>query len=96
MTNKPATPLPWRVSPAHAAQVQQESGVCRVADCFHADTAYIVHAANAYPELVAALRESIQAYRLQAIRDSADIEVRDGWAKLEENARALLAKLGEG
>jgi hypothetical protein len=63
---KPATALPWRVSPAHQAQVQQSSGIARVTDCYHGqqDAAYIVTAANAYPRLMAeneALREALKA-----------------------------------
>ena len=57
--HKPATPLPWRTSPARSAEVQQQSGV-RTIGLMGMDgavnAAYIAHACNAYPRLVKAAR----------------------------------------
>lgn len=44
--HQPATPLPWRTSPARPAEVQQKSGV------------FTIGAANAYPKLVDALLDA--------------------------------------
>ena len=92
MTTKhtPATPLPWRVSPARPAEVQQQSGTYSIGLMGMdgaANAAYIAHAANAYPRLVDALRGLIaldvvlgrEFYDRQTVAD----------------ARALLRELGE-
>ncbi len=55
--------------------------------------AYIVAACNAYPELVAALRDLVAVATVLA-RESAD-RAHNGDAQIDP-ARALLAKLGEG
>jgi hypothetical protein len=84
----PATPLPWHQDEAHVAswigggavptQIEQT-----VAECFAntglRDAAYIAHAANAYPRLVALAQKA----RLQA-----------DWP-LAGEADALLRSLGE-
>ena len=58
---KPATPLPWKVDennelpPAVIEDTEDGIGVCEEMNA--QDAAYIVAACNAYPKLVAALRE---------------------------------------
>lgn len=54
-----------------------------------ADAAYIVHACNHYPELVAALRALVKAE--EDYGDASNAAINEAW----EPARALLAKLGE-
>ena len=83
---KPATPLPWQ-----SAQYETFSNIVqgqkRIGSSFkHQDAAYIVHACNAYPELVAALRDMTRY-------DSVSEPGAYGYAIT--TARALLAKLGE-
>ena len=85
MTTKPATPLPWSTDPEGEVALAIEGANGRVvcSDPMHLDAAYIVHAANSYPELVAALRyitEPDSGYHGHGI----------------DKASALLAKLGEG
>ena len=92
---KPATPLPWalseqRIHYAIASYKTQQ----RVAEIRHCEgpnghntkdnAAYIVAACNAYPALVAALRESLQAY-----------EGDFGPMHISTRHRALLRSLGE-
>jgi len=95
MTAKPATPLPYRIAVSHGFIVvtRASEGVDLNAKCLakvepNADAAAQrwCDIANAYPELVAALR------RLQAAHGSGLAEYRES----AEQARALLAKLGEG
>lgn len=61
---KPATPLPWdwmsndKEGGAGIVVLRSDGQIEEVAaDATRADAAYIVHACNAYPRLVAALRE---------------------------------------
>ena len=75
MTTKhtPATPLPWHKGIKQAEQIVYDVSGWAVAnatvyhgeadahDC-RANAAYIAHAANAYPQLVAALRQMIGAH----------------------------------
>ena len=90
---KPATPLPWRIfsgraNAAPTALVESEArGANRQVavrfgslhnDSMKADAAYIVHACNAYPELV----EAVQSL----LAEPTSLFTRDV-------ARALLAKL---
>jgi hypothetical protein len=87
---KPATPLPWTdIDGLHNGIVGRSASSLRVAKevKFADDRAYIVHAANAYPELVAALRQLVT--HMDAIVPATKQNARD-------NARSLLAKLGEG
>ena len=96
---QPATPLPWShtdepVSNPYWSAIRLWHGSAGVAEISlhnahgqgRANAAYIVAACNAYPELVAALRETLtdqetmrEPYRNEAIC---------------ERARALLARLG--
>lgn len=90
--NKPATALPWEYwestnadDPAYnRIDGATHAGVANIAAWADGaqDAAYIVHAANAYPELVAALRACIHNDQNNMRAGSAE-------------ARALLAKLGE-
>ena len=107
---KPATRLPWLhvVSKSPANPYWRDSslwaGEGRVVDMScpnalaqgDANAAYIAHAANAYPRLVAALRDTLRALEVEhqaaLARDAilpADTEQRI------EAARALLRELGE-
>jgi hypothetical protein len=83
-TTKPATPLPWSTGPVMAndsfplhGRIDAVGNVAR-----GRDAAYIVHACNAYPELVAALRSSER--QLSTLGSA-----------FAQDVRALLAKLGE-
>lgn len=88
---KPATSLPWIVwNDETGCLIQEEqcefthvpTSVAEVyRDC--KDAAYIVHACNAYPRLVEALREVIEVWSSY-----------DTSGTLED-ARALLAELGK-
>jgi hypothetical protein len=83
----PGTPLPWRVSPAKASEVQQASGVWSIGTMGTdgaANAAYIAHCANAYPRLVEALKEA-----------KADLAESDALQAAYFNADALLRELGE-
>lgn len=90
--NKPATALPWVAQDfGHMVEIQPRGDDPEGLATVNAarDARYIVHAANAYPELVAALRGFTYA---DSNRDKmpADID-----AVNLANARAILAKLGE-
>ena len=65
-TKKPATALPWvaRKSPdgrpsmtIYGADEVGKPAMLPIADCFDGHHAYIVHSANAYPKLVARVKE---------------------------------------
>ena len=94
-TTKPATPLPWVVSDAIICPDEadeDQAAQAWIADCRtpkgDQNAAYIVHACNAYPELVAALR-------LVAL-NGMDSAINHWPGRVcAEAARALLAKLGE-
>ena len=89
---KPATSLPWINGFAiDRANIYQDDGTGLDNTCKHAradtfqDADYIVHACNAYPELVAALRR---------FADRSDEDVNHfGRA---DDAGVLLRELGEG
>ena len=105
MTNtKPATPLPWATHKQYSDRRVEFGTVDLNGDGDYSgegytpqDAAYIVAACNAYPELVAALRE------LHAIDERKLIAVRKrpyaiGAGAVDERVRrnrALLARLGE-
>ena len=93
----PATPLPWETSKGEYAALLsgpkyspawQDSAWDRDKDAIQ-DVAYIIHAANAYPRLVDALKKAIASA--------------DGWSDDDrgvpaddlDNERALLVELGE-
>lgn len=92
---KPATPLPWHVGAATALDsVDGQRGIWAgkwgIADVYGQapNSAYIAHACNAYPELVAALR-------MVALKGG-ERDVKDArFLMVATDARALLAKLGE-
>jgi hypothetical protein len=96
----PATPLPWIFAPLSGIVRQaEEHGTARVCSLHvrpdaEQDGDFIAHAANAYPELVAALRRSMGA--LGPIADDERSEGRKGIASRAcDDGQALLAKLGE-
>jgi hypothetical protein len=78
---KPATPLPWDRAPVYPDVYYGDPYV----DMDDADAVYIVHAANAYPKLVAALRKYVESLEHPLHR-----LVLDG-----SEGRALLRELGE-
>lgn len=82
MTTKhqPATPLPWK---SVSGCLNPDFSMTLDPSVHTADTAYIAHAANAYPRLVEAVRGLL---------------AKDGWGVRtagEQPARALLRELGE-
>ena len=97
MRNAPATPLPWagmnsNSDLAHGI-VHEDTGTDVAVFCgrgkWRMNAAYAIHAANAYPQLVAALRD---------IADSHEILERERGsmrATHTANARTLLRSLGE-
>ena len=95
MTNhKPATPLPWKVAAVGDLRIIHGGNPhARIATwrgkVVNADPAYIAHAANAYPRLVAALRDLVKAEEEYGDQDNA--AVNEAWAP----AQALLRELGE-
>lgn len=89
---KPSTSLPWETIklPGYYGVVnEQDLRACESQDS--KDAAYIVHAANAYPKLVEALRETLRDRLTQANLHQLPPGIR---ARLE-SARALLRELGE-
>lgn len=90
---KPATPLPWSTGPAIADCFPLHGRIDAVGSVARGrDAAYIVHACNAYPELVAALQQVAGRPRAE---DDGEVTA-DEINELIALARALLAKLGEG
>ena len=91
-THTPHTSLPWHVGDSFDFEADKllavrDAGGDIVADALFArDAAYIVHAANLYPELIAALRE--------LLRWSAGSGMEVGAAR--QVARELLAKAEQG
>lgn len=86
-THKPATPLPFIASVDNISRdnLLLLRGMCGNASDGVQNAAYIAHAANAYPKLVAALRRidaTISGSQAQAVQIG--------------NAIALLRELGEG
>lgn len=89
---KPATALPWHLDDRSVCGwldrggvlTDVETTVCEVFTGEDRDAAYIVHACNHFPELVAALRDLLKAQDDEA-----------GSLFESARARALLAKLGE-
>ena len=88
--NKPATALPWRpwTRRIHHEVFSGDVIVAQVRQCTgpngstHLDAAYIAHAANAYPQLIAALRVSARQLSMHG----------NAYA---QDCAALLAELGE-
>lgn len=95
MTNiKPATPLPWkRVANGRVLSIP-DYGQVTSSDTYPRDAAYIVHACNAYPKLVEALREWLANASLGA-RYSLQAESRAIHNDEELRIRALLRELKE-
>ena len=105
---KPATPLPWtiskygQISENGADEPLSVAGGVSIPGGTHnpqvkvakENAAYIVHACNAYPELVAALRASLDMYAPFQEQDDAEQGANHG-ADVLRTARALLARLGE-
>ncbi len=100
-TIKPATPLPWYDDGRYVVQHAPDNPrPIRIAECHDAQhAAYIVAACNAYPELVAALRDALPALNgwAGAVRRSRGHHSQESAIadKRLHAARALLAKLGE-
>ena len=101
-TAKPATPLPWEMTRDSYAVMRIWGADGYDVACTKGDgsipikgrydnAAYIVHACNAYPELVAALRGLNVVYGPLASSMKIGSERRLLW----ERAFAILAKLGE-
>ena len=87
-TNRPDSPLPWIVNLRH--EVFTAKDFHGVANCRKdQDAAYIVHAANAYPVLVAALQALVKAE--EAYGDETNVAVNHEWLR----AREVLRDLGE-
>ncbi len=91
----PATPLPWNVEDNGRLIVAPNTTLPRYRDSA-ADAAYIAHAANAYPQLVEALRAMIEHPNPGAVADP----MKRHKMQAEQiaacgNARALLRSLGE-
>ena len=99
---KPATPLPWENtrrddgkgnwSTNDIGQAVNLGGFIVARTIGHGarqwdDSAYIVHAANAYPRLVEALRDALSALVCEGHHEGVSRPVTDG--------RALLRELGE-
>jgi len=58
-TRKPATPLPWEAADREVRGYGNPRGTVTMDDdTLPQDAAYIAHAANAYPQLIAALRDA--------------------------------------
>lgn len=102
----PATPLPWIVGrdskthnrPTRNWETGIDNGDVPVADACgasqaeaHQDAAYIVHACNAYPKLVAALREYVDVVASINDPNTFNVTVKDEG----HHARDLLIALGE-
>lgn len=96
---KPATPLPWKVTAAspgrypsysignESAFVAQVSIMARGGS--DKDARYLAHAANAYPQLVAALQGALGYVDYVANNGNDDAD------RHAANVRALLRDLGE-
>ena len=96
----PATALPWHLGLKQAEQIVYDSKGWAVANAtvYHgkadlaetkANAAYISHAANAYPQLVSALRAISGASPLETDSFVCDFDT------LQSMARAALRELGE-
>ena len=90
MTAKPATPLPWKLGTRYPCRILGVASACEDQDegteteGQKQDAAYIVHACNAYPQLVAALSKML-----------ANGPGADHGLGAELSARDLLRDLGE-
>lgn len=110
--HKPTTPLPWRVCRMEGgrrlALVNSMGGLITYFDTIGEDrAAYIAHAANAYPKLVQALRETSARLRGAAHDARQGVSQRSGnpievyseraeeWEREAIAADALLSDLGE-
>ena len=100
--HKPATVLPWKpfysLTRGEVCGGGNAENYRLTAKIARDDAAYIAHAANAYPRLVAALRSQIAD--LEAVYDAAKskksgVEVTLGMFRRLNTARALLRELGE-
>lgn len=100
-TNSPATPLPW----SNAIVGKGDSGeICEVYSCvsgklvadyqFAADAAYIVKSANAYPQLVEALRECVLDI-YEEVLQADDHPIANAHGETADKASTLLRSLGE-
>lgn len=87
--NKPATPLPWTSNPdsQNIYSANDRKGAIAMAINTH-DAAYMLHAANAYPKLVAALLALTETGHTPEDRD-------EYLRKAHTAADDLLSELGE-
>lgn len=99
MKNAPATPLPWSMRTEGGDTYIDSKDAHRTVACDMqyypwietADMPYIVHAANAYPRLVAALREYVDVVASVNHPNTFNVTVKDEG----HHARDLLIELGE-
>ena len=101
---KPASELPWGIEHGHEIVSDNKNKVvCDATWHNNIDPAYIVHAANHYPELVEALRD--MARQLDDTQDKLRAKVQPGHGdylskddaaqrcdRMRDDARAILAK----
>ena len=100
-TIKPVTPLPWSAVGPHTAEQHVIMSHRENLGAFKRDdAAYIVHACNAYPRLIAEREELIAALReaekLRPMLLRSHGAVPESVLAFCNIARALLARLGEG
>ena len=100
---KPATALPWELSDQIASDGDRwikggDDVGTTVARIEGDDAAYIAHAANAYPALVAALRCAVEWETMmrEKFGDRYPLDLRPSPNVRAVDARALLRSLGEG
>ena len=97
---KPATPLPWKYGQLSQNVIGPRGQL--IAECVEADfddAAYIVAACNAYPQLVEDRRrlvEALQATMRAIIPLATGRRFTPERRETVEQARALLAEIGEG
>lgn len=96
INNKPESPLPWKIEPRYGRPddksnqqpwevMTDEFGTLTGEYSNYKDSAYIIHACNAYPKLIKAIKEFTQ--------DSYFAEEKDNFYPQE--IRDLLKDLGE-
>jgi hypothetical protein len=94
---KPVTPLPWKIEIDIDAVDIVGADDANVACYANKNADYLVHAANAYPKLVAGLHAFLADAEmvLDALQATNGLGARATFAANEITARALLASLGE-
>ncbi len=96
-TNRPDSPLPWIVNLRH--EVFTAKDFHGIANCRKdGDAAYIVHASNAYPKLMQALRDLVVSAETRAVFNGDGVNaVREAakFIKAVDAAKAMLAECEE-